>query len=109
MGVKIGSRVGVICKADEETMYMFGYGTYVGDEVPTNAVGWMPDLMRETGITNPKLVLDNGDVVWGCESYWSAEQVVKEREKQYSSIVMLDINKYREEVEKGDAEINEES
>ncbi len=69
-----GSRVGAIRNADKETVYLFGYGTYEGDEVPPVEVG---GFLTEIGIENPKIVLDNGKVVWGCQCWWGSEEKTK--------------------------------
>lgn len=69
----VGTRVGAIRNANEETVYLYGYGTYVGDEIP-------PVEKRLFGleIPNPKIVLDNGSVVWGRECWWGSEEQIKE-------------------------------
>jgi hypothetical protein len=69
---KIGERIGAIQKADQTAVWFFGYGVYAGDEVPPS--GFLHDLDRP----NPKLQLDNGDVVWGYESWWGPEDQIKE-------------------------------
>ena len=72
-----GTRVGAILSATDEVVRLLGYGTYEGDEVPKGAGGFMGEAMAEAGLTNPKIVLDNGDVVWGCECYWGGEEAVQ--------------------------------
>ena len=69
---KIGDRVYAIYGADKEKQILkvLGPGTYQGDEVPETAVGWMADAAVKSGLRNPKILLDNGDVVWGCECWW---------------------------------------
>ena len=62
----IGQRVGAIASADEKTVHFFGYGTYQGDFEH-------PDL----GFPNPKIMLDSGRAVWGCECWWGPEEKVK--------------------------------
>lgn len=65
---EIGTRVGAIQKADKETVHLFGYGVYDGNiEHP------------ELGFPNPRITLDDGRVVWGCECWWSAEDVIKSK------------------------------
>jgi hypothetical protein len=53
-------RVLAIRDANKTEINIYGYGKYEGDE-PCPMMG---------GIRNPKIVLDNGDVVWGCECWW---------------------------------------
>lgn len=68
----VGVRVGAILEADESTVKLLGYGTYEGDEVPP--AGFLHDIGRP----NPKIVLDNGDTVWGFQCWWGAEEKVKQ-------------------------------
>jgi hypothetical protein len=68
---EIGDRIGAIQKADEKTVWLYGYGTYQGEQVPPTGVA------HELGWKNPKLLLDNGTIVWGQECWWGAEAAVK--------------------------------
>jgi hypothetical protein len=76
---KVGDRVGAICSANGERVAFFGYGTYQGDHVPDQDYGPFCKMLRAEGIANPKIVLDSGEVVYGCECWWGAEAVVHER------------------------------
>ena len=83
---KIGERIGAILSADEDTVNFLGYGVYVGDEIP-------PDGFAHTiGRPNPKLQLDNGNVVWGQECWWGSAQAVKKMIGE-RLIVYVNINK----------------
>jgi hypothetical protein len=75
--MKPGTRVLAILSADKNTVKSLGPGVYVGDEVPpdTGGTGWLAEL----GVANPKIVLDNGDVVWGCECWWGLELRMTEK------------------------------
>lgn len=87
-----GSRVFAVLDADDKTVRLLGFGTYAGDEVPPAPVGmhrlfgdtweeWakgmasegVPDPLR-CRPTNPKIVLDDGEVVWGAECWWGPEE-----------------------------------
>jgi hypothetical protein len=99
---KVGDRVGVASHQDkgpQGTLYIFGYGVYEGDFVPEEAVGWMAEVDREVKATNPRLRLDNGKVVYGCESWWGSEEKVKQIEdaarKAGAPVVILDIDEVR--------------
>lgn len=71
-----GDRVGAIVSMTETSARIFGYGTYQGDEIPPkNIIG----PFGYVAIENPKLVMDNGAVVWGCECWWGPEEKIKER------------------------------
>ncbi len=67
-----GDRIGALRDADDKVVNFFGYGVYEGEEVPP----W--GLAKDAGITNPKLRLDNGKVVWGQECWWGPEEKIKE-------------------------------
>jgi hypothetical protein len=73
---ELGARIGAIQKADAETVYLFGYGAYQGEEVPPDDVLGPFGRPGLFGIQNPKLLMDDGTVVWGCESWWGGEQAV---------------------------------
>jgi len=67
MAVNIGDRVGAILSADKETVHLLGYGVYEGKHLP-------PDFPIE----NPKILLDDGSVVWGYQCWWAAEDKTRE-------------------------------
>ncbi len=63
-------RVIAIRNADKNDVNIYGYGEMVGEEP-------CPYLFD---IPNPKIVLDSGEVVWGCECWWgNAEKFEKEQ------------------------------
>lgn len=95
---KPGDRVGAILSGSEEGIKFLGYGTYVGDEVPEGAAGWMADGLREHAVKNPKIELDNGSIVWGCECWWGAEEAIKQR-LEGATVIEVDINEVRKETE----------
>ena len=75
---KIGERVGAIHTASNDEVRLFGYGVYAGREVPgEEAAGWLADMVREMDHDNPKIVLDSGKVVWGCECWFGPEVEVQ--------------------------------
>jgi len=74
----IGDRVGAVLSGDEKSVKFIGFGKYVGEAVPNEAVGFMADALKENEMTNPKIELDNGEVVYGCECWWGSEESVKE-------------------------------
>ncbi len=60
-------KVFAVASANKDKVLAFGFGDYVGDEVPP------PEIMGPFGAVptpNPKIVLDNGEVIWGCECWW---------------------------------------
>ena len=95
---KIGDRVGAILSSDDKHVYFLGYGTYVGDRIPTDDVTFMGVQHNKYGRENPAIELDNGDVVYGCECWWGSETVIKNRlEKGGLKIQEVRIDKYRQE------------
>jgi hypothetical protein len=73
-----GERVGAVLSATPTVVKFLGWGTFVGHEVPDAGVGGsMGEVMRELKMTNPKIQLDSGKVVWGCECWWGLEAEVK--------------------------------
>lgn len=64
-----GARVGAIRNEEDGQVNFFGYGVYVGRKP-------CPHL---DGMPNPKIELDDGGVVWGCESWWGPEEQIKKR------------------------------
>ena len=78
---KKGDRIGAVLKSDDDTVYLLGYGVYDGDDVPPNDPSGergLMSLVHEVGNKNPKIKLDDGRIVWGCECWWGSEKAVKE-------------------------------
>lgn len=75
---KVGDRVGAISHADNDTVYMFGYGIYQGEEIPPKGVTIFGIDLNSIGRKNPKIVLDSGDIVWGCQCWWGPEKEIKQ-------------------------------
>lgn len=97
---KPGCRVGVIFGSDEKVVEFLGYGVYEGDFVPENAVGAIAEMAkRYTGHGNPRIRLDNGKVVWGCECWWGSEEAVNKKIEQMKAggyeIKEVDIDEIR--------------
>ena len=99
---KPGSRVGAISHAKDGIIYLFGYGVYEGDfprEGPglfgmdaekqrKEAEEWArknaPEMTEEQikefallDIANPRIKLDTGKTVWGCQCWWGPEEQTK--------------------------------
>jgi len=79
-----------VSHSNEDTIFLFGYGIYVGDEVPPPEIQpWM-----RIAHPNPKIILDNGKVIWGCECWWGSEEAVK-KQIGTNKVVMVDIDEAR--------------
>ena len=99
--MKVGERVGAILGHSNNVLSFLGYGVYVGDEVPITAAGQVAEIMVEEGISNPKIRLDNGKIVWGCECWWGGEASVKKQVEKAANagveVIEVDIDKVRKD------------
>lgn len=82
MMTKIGERVGVVLSVVKGEANFLGYGVYMGDK-PCPTLG---------GMANPKLLLDDGSVAWGCETWWGPEAVIKKKIEE-GKIVQYEIER----------------
>jgi hypothetical protein len=73
MSSKVGDRVAAIRNADETTVYLYGYGVY--DGYHDNEI--VPGVFTP----NPRITLDDGQIIWGSECWWGAEEITKEKFK----------------------------
>lgn len=90
---EIGQRIGAILKATDDTVWMIGFGTYQGDHVPPEDVGGF-----NFGYPNPKLVMDDGTVVWGCECWWKDEARIRDLFGAHN-VVQVDMAELRKPTE----------
>ena len=81
-------------------VFFFGFGNLVGDEVPP------PDIKfagRAVKRPNPKIVLDSGKVVWGCECWHGPEnRWVEFRGRK--TVIDVDIDDMRERAKRSDSQ-----
>jgi len=95
--MNIGDRVGAFLGSTEEGVQFLGYGVYEGDFVPVGAVGFLSEMLLELNDISPRIRLDSGKIVYGCECFWGSAKSVDERLKGHN-IVMVDIEAVREEL-----------
>lgn len=97
-----GNRVGAILGSENKKVEFLGYGTYEGEEIPVDAIGLFGRLCKDAGRPNPKIRLDNGEIVWGCECWWGGEKAVKKQLDEYKeagySIEDVSIREIRKEL-----------
>jgi hypothetical protein len=62
-----GMRVYAIIDGNAQKVRLLGFGVYEGDHPA-------PAGSPLAGIPNPRIRLDNGDVVWGFQCWWGAEE-----------------------------------
>jgi hypothetical protein len=75
----VGDRVAALSHTRDGKVYLFGYGVYVGEEIPPSGIQCLGIDLHSIKRANPKILLDNGKVVWGCECWWGSEEVMKSR------------------------------
>ena len=95
METKKGKRVGAILEVNENDVKFLGYGNYVGDYIPEEAVGFLASFFKETQKPCPKIELDSGKVVYGCECWWEEEDRVKKILSTYDRVEDVDIDNIR--------------
>lgn len=93
--IQIGDRVGAIMSVEDGIVKLFGYGVYAGKFIPPLNTGGLGPLMHEMKASNPRIDLDNGKQVYGCECWWGPEDKIKETYKDLQ-IIEIDIDLERE-------------
>src|SRR5512137_163150 len=79
---EVGDRVMAIISAERETMTVksLGEGVYMGEEMlPDTAVGFLAKAVRAARAPNPRIDLDSGKTVWGCECWWGTVKSFRDR------------------------------
>lgn len=96
--MKIGDRVVAIYESNDTEVRYFGFGVYAGEFVADDAAGFLGEYTRKAKLGNPRIDLDGGGHVWGCECWWGPEEEVK---KEYADLkwVLVSIDDLRAEQE----------
>lgn len=121
----IGQRVFVVAYATEDTIFVFGHGTFEGRFLPPDiavegperfktayraARLTTPDMPEEISDDmanamllmlegNPRIKLENGKTIWGYECWWGTDEEFK-NDIEGVKIVEIDIDDARAEVRK---------
>lgn len=95
MDAKQGDRVGAILESKEGTIKFLGFGEYKGEEIPPETAGGLAPVVSEMGKVNPKIELDNGDVVWGCECWWGSEDQIQKYLNDADKVKTVSIHEER--------------
>lgn len=82
---KAGARTGAIISANSDTKIVefAGYGVYKGDEIPPKGIKFMGMDLHEMKRENPRIDLDNGHTIWGCQCWWGSEESIKKQLEEY--------------------------
>lgn len=96
MSTKIGERVVAIRNVDgvAQKLYSFGEGVYVGNEVPHDGAGPLVDMLIQHNLPSPKINLDSGQSVYGCECWWGPVSQVYFKYAGYA-VIHVDVDEYR--------------
>jgi hypothetical protein len=100
--IKEGDKVGAISRIEEGVVYFFGWGVYNGYHIPPDFIkahGFQVNRFRPPHNRVPKITLWNGEVVWGPECYWGAEDIIKD-EIEGHQVVRVHPSVERREVRK---------
>lgn len=89
----VGSRVAAVVSANQTQINFLGYGRYAGDFIPpADAVGF-GSMLHQMCVPNPKIILDSGEEVFGCECWWSSAEAfdanIKGRELVHVTVKQL--------------------
>lgn len=93
--MEINERVGAVASRIGNKAVIFGYGIYEGNKIPdTDDVTFFGQSLKQIGLSNPCILLDSGERVYGCECWWGAEDKVKENLKD-CEIEIITPSQYR--------------
>lgn len=76
-------RVGAVLKIDASAVWLLGYGTYAGREVPEGDVTGLAKRRQEQGLEDDALVLDSGAKIYGGECWWASENTARALVQRY--------------------------
>ena len=96
MTVKKNDRIIALLEVSGNIVSCLGEGIYAGRfPLPSYAGGF------NFGQENPKLILDNGQIVWGCECWWGLKDlVIKKYPKDKFKWKNVNIDHYRDATKK---------
>lgn len=83
---QLGRRVGAFLSATQTEVSLLGYGVHEGEFIVPKDVN---EFLHTTSTPVPRIKLDNGDVIWGCECYWGDEEKVK---KHVSNLTIKNVS-----------------
>lgn len=100
-------RVGALLSCDNKKALLLGYGVFEGCFIPDENAGGVAELCRASGETNPRIRLDNGKTVWGCECWWGPEEEIKNKIRNLE-VINIDIDEFRKKAKKYEGQLSNE-
>ena len=93
-------RVGAVLGSENGVVRFFGFGVLEGDKLPGADAAPLPcgpigEILISMEKKNPRILLDSGQYVWGCECWWGSEEKVKEMLAAATEVVDVDIDELR--------------
>lgn len=85
--------------AKSKKLFVFGEGWYVGDFIPDENVSGPGELARQRKALTPKILLDGGVIIYGCECHWGIKEAIESRFAGYE-FVPVSIEEARAEAKK---------
>lgn len=95
MSAEIGARVMAILSAKDGVVRVLGEGEYLGNQIPDEKATGLA-VLREAGVKNPAIKLDNGQTVYGAECWWGPVDKVQDKFKGWDFQV-VPLEQYRPE------------
>lgn len=84
--MEIGTRVVAMSHIEDKDkkVYLFGVGTYAGEQIPMEACGQIGTLFRIAKEVSPAIKLDSGPTIYGCECWWLEEPLAVQMISEYA-------------------------
>ena len=90
-----GDRVGAVKGFDKDTLVVFGFGKYIGDEIPpSDSIGYSR-ILSSGNQKDRKILLDDGNIIYGSECWIFDEIEIRKSMKTYDHVEYVDIQEYR--------------
>jgi hypothetical protein len=97
-----GDRVVAIQGVSGKSVRIYGLGTFEGEHpIADEATGFFAEAARAAGLTNPRIKLDSGKTVWGCECWWAPEGQFAMYVRMGYALTSIDISEEGTKVKEG--------
>lgn len=94
----LGSRVVALSHTDKTRVYIYGHGTYKGQEIPPPGTYVMGTDFNEISMPSPKIELDNGKVVWGAKCHIGPEDGFNDYVVKGRKVITIDPDAKKPEI-----------